>query len=77
MQIYDLFARPLNPLSEVLKTGLNHAFTPFQIGYDMTLFDAAFFKLLLKFAQSKGEPMLDISPIQLADIYNRQLDEVW
>ena len=77
VQIYDLFTRPLNPPSENLETGLNHAFESFEIGYDMTLFDAAFFKLLLKFTQSKGEPMLDIPPIQLADIYNKQLIEVW
>ena len=42
----------------------------------MSLFDAAFFKLLLKFAESKGEPMIDISPIKLADTNNKQLIEV-
>ena len=42
----------------------------------MSLFDAAFFKLLLKFAESKGDPKLQISPIQLGEINNKQFTEV-
>ena len=41
-------------------------------GYDMSIFDAAFFKLLFDYVKSSGGPTLDASPIESAIINNKQ-----
>ncbi len=41
-------------------------------GYDMSIFDAAFFKLLFDYVKSTGGPPFDTSPIESAIINNKQ-----
>jgi hypothetical protein len=46
------------------------------LGYDMSVFDAAFFKLLFDFVQSIGGPTQTFSPLTAAMINNKQLISV-